>query len=91
MKHIAFKRLLRDIRKACKGAGIAVRLEKGKGDHVAVVFEDRDGRNVRLVWDGGREVSPGVQRGSLRYLDSIHKTSQIASVVLDILVRIFIN
>jgi hypothetical protein len=49
MKPIAVQRVLRDVRKACKAAGIVVNIESAKGDHIALIFSSGAKMGARCV------------------------------------------
>jgi hypothetical protein len=62
---------LRQIRRDCTANGIDVIVvpEMGKGNHRGLVFQDREtGDTLRVVVSGHKEISPGVQRGVVKYL-----------------------
>jgi hypothetical protein len=71
----------------CKKHGIAFELikEKGKGSHQALLFKDiTTNESVKIVIAGGDQISPGVQRGILKYLREVSRAVKVAEVVCEI-------
>ena len=82
MKGKDTRKTIKKIRRLCKPRGIEVLVEsqRGKGSHVSLIFIDRDTKEfVRVTISGKDEISAGVQRGILRYLeDFISKYGDLA-------------
>jgi len=84
------RKTLKELRHLCNANGIEVTVVHAKGSHVALIFEDRKtGKTVRIVIAGHGEISPGVQRNSLKYLGDLATRVALAEIVRRILETIF--
>ncbi len=84
------QRAISAARKLCKRHGITLDVIAGKGSHRGLIFtDDSTGEKVKIVLAGGKEISPGVQRGALEYLRTMADASRIAEVAKDILEAVF--
>ena len=84
------RKVLRELRRLCDANGIDVTVVPGKGSHRGLIFEGRkSGQKVRIVISGGKEISPGVQRGALRYLGDLAVRVALAQVLRKIFEVVF--
>lgn len=92
MHHLDKAKALRQVRRSCTSAGIDfVSVPAlGKGSHQGIVFKDLEtGASVKLVFSGGREISPGVQRRILKRLDEHAEGGAPVDSLADRLRKIF--
>ncbi len=89
MQPIEFDEFIRRVRRRAKLAGgidIIVDSRSGKGSHRAVIFADtKTGRSAHFIAGGGREISPGLQRRAIAYMDSISSKNPVAEIAARIL------
>lgn len=85
------RKTLKKLRRMCDANGIDLTvLPGGRGPHKALLFEDRaSGEKVTITISGGKEISPGVQRGSLKYLRDLATRMALAKAVRRILEAVF--
>lgn len=87
MKAIEYRKAKRDIARACRDHGIEFKeipVSKG-GSHVNWLFiRTVTGKTIRVVVVSGRELSPGVQREILKYLERQAAGDSLAAAVFAI-------
>jgi hypothetical protein len=89
-----FRRFIRDFRRLCDANGFELILDKerGKGSHVGFIVKCRaTGETLRFTTGGHKEISPGVQRGVIRYVASREGQIVIAIIVRRILEHLFFD
>ncbi len=90
MRELDSRKLLAQLRKHCKANGIEITVvPSGKGSHKAYIFEDAKGEERFRIIFPGKKISPGVQRGSLKYLEELSYKISLAEIVRKILKSIF--
>ncbi len=84
------RKTLKEIGRSCIANGIELSVIRAKGSHRGLIFEDRKrGRTIRIVIAGHGEISPGVQRNSLKYLGGLATRDAFAELVRKILEAVF--
>ncbi len=85
------RKTLRKLRRICDANGIDLTvISAGKGSHRALLFRDRaSGDKVRIVIAGHKEISPGVQRGALKYLRKLATHVALAEALRRIFEAVF--
>lgn len=86
------RKTIKKIRRICKPKGIDVLVEsrRGKGSHVSLIFIDRKTKDyVRFTIAGKDEISAGVQRDIIKYLDWLNSknTGAAAKAILILTVK----
>jgi hypothetical protein len=71
MKPRGRRKLFSSLRQRCRGQGIQLELDPdaGAGSHGSLVFYINGASPIRLVVAYSREITPGVQRSILKYLE----------------------
>jgi hypothetical protein len=92
MQPLDARKAIRDLSRLCKEHGLELtRLPaKGKGSHQGLLFRDpKTNQSVVLVIPGHKELSPGVQRETLKYTAGLGIRVSLALIIREILKRIF--
>ena len=78
------RKWLKKLRDLCKANGIEMTIIPG--NHPGVILRDpKTDQKIRFVIAGGREISPGVQRGIINYIRDIAPRVALAEIVRRIL------
>ena len=92
MKPIESHKAQKELRRLCAANGIDFSIEpvRGGGSHRAAVFTDPNtGRGFSFTFPAGKEISPGVQRHAIRYVESLIGKAPRAEIVKRILESVF--
>jgi methionine salvage enolase-phosphatase E1 len=93
VRAIDSKKALRALRVLSKEAGLdfVVLKSKGKGSHQALIFQMHEGgERLQLIIPGHSEISPGVQRSMISYVEQQHQRGiGIATIIGEILSAVF--
>ena len=75
------RKAIRDLKRLCKTHGIEFNIVPGRGSHQGLVFHDpKEGTYISITIAGHKEISPGVQRQTLKYIGQISKIALAVSV-----------
>ncbi len=90
MHHLNSKKFLAELNRRCRRNVIELHVLPAKGSHIALIFESPKGKEqFRIVLSGGKEISPGVQRNILKYVEKLASKLALAAVVRKILKALF--